>query len=95
MELKRVKIGSFWKIFPLLFLGLGILVGGLSMLTLSSLPGQPPGMMAIGFWGGLLATVIYAIFFSIISSILMVAVGMLYNLIASWWGGINLDIIQQ
>ncbi|MBN2406393.1 MAG: hypothetical protein JXJ19_01740 [Elusimicrobia bacterium] len=88
MEIKKVKIGSFWKIFPLLFFGLGMLVGGLSIITLQSLPGQPPGMMRVGFFGGMLATIIYALFFSIISSIIVVAVGLLYNMIASWWGGI-------
>ena len=92
IKVKRIRISSMWKIFPLLFFGLGILVGGLSIITLQSLPGQPPGMMAVGFVGGILATVIYAIFFSIISSLVMIAVGLIYNRIASLWGGLVLEL---
>ncbi|MFC2048848.1 hypothetical protein ACFLR5_01350 [Elusimicrobiota bacterium] len=95
MEIKSIKLGSIWKIFPLLFFGLGILVGGLSIITLQSLPGQPPGMMAVGFFGGLLATIIYAVFFSIISSIVMAAVGLMYNLIAKKIGGLNIELEQK
>ncbi|HLD29417.1 MAG TPA: hypothetical protein VJC03_03670 [bacterium] len=95
MELKRVRVSSIWKVLPLLFFSLGVLVGGLSLVTLKSLPGQPPGMMAVGFFGGLLATLIYAIFFAIISTLIMAVVAVLYNLIASWWGGIKVDFTQE
>ena len=95
MELKRVRVSSFWKVLPVLFFALGVLVGGLSLITLKSLPGQPPGMMAVGFFGGLLATLIYALFFAIISTLIVVLIGVFYNLIAAWWGGIKVDLSQE
>jgi len=92
MKIKKLRVSTFWRIFPLLFFFLGLVMGAVSIITLKSLPGQAPGVMAnINFFAGVLAVFVYALFFGIISSLVLAFVGFLYNLISGWFGGIDIE----
>jgi len=93
MKLKRLRVSTFWRVFPLLFFFLGLVMAVVSLITLGSLPGQAPGIMAnIGIWAGILSVFVYAVFFGIISGLIFAFIGFLYNLISGWFGGIDIDL---
>ena len=85
-EIKRFSIKSILKIVPLIFLLLGLLIGVLSFIYLNTLPGEFPGL---GFWGWLLAILLYGIFSCIISSVIIVVAALVYNWLSSKIGGIK------
>jgi Transmembrane domain of unknown function (DUF3566) len=96
---KRVAPGSAFKIglvmYAILGLVLGIFMAFISMVagTLGSL-GQSaaPGAKLIGFGMGFGAIIIFPIGYGIIGGIFAAIGAAIYNLVAGWVGGLEVDI---
>jgi hypothetical protein len=99
LELKRVDIGSLFKVAFVLYLVLGMVAGlffGMALMTigsLSSLLGEEhiPGLHMITGMAGFVAVPVMAICYGIVGSIVVSIVGLLYNLAAGRVGGLKLE----
>jgi Transmembrane domain of unknown function (DUF3566) len=97
--LKRVGPGSAFKIglvtYAILGLVLGIFVAFISMVmgNLSSL-GQSagPGAKLFGMGMGFGAIIFFPIFYGLIGGIFGAIGAVIYNLVAGWVGGLEVDI---
>jgi len=95
--LKRIGPGSAFKIglvtYAFLGLILGIIMALFSMVagSLSSMAGGQ-GMRAFGFGMGLGAIIIFPIMYGIIGGIASAIGAVIYNLVAGWVGGLEVDI---
>ena len=97
--LKRVGPGSAFKIglvtYAILGLLLGIFMAFISMVAGSlGSPGQSaaPGMKLFGFGMGLGAIIFFPICYGIIGGIFAAVGAFIYNLVAGWVGGLEVDI---
>jgi len=91
---KRIGPGSAFKVGLVLYAFLGLIIGAL--FTLISLVAAPfaregsPHFMGAMFGVG--AIIILPIFYGIIGGIGAAIGALLYNLVASWVGGLEVDI---
>jgi hypothetical protein len=96
---KRVAPGSAFKIglvmYAILGLVLGIFMAILSMVagTLGSLgESAAPGAKLLGFGLGFGAIIIFPIGYGVIGGIFAAIGAAIYNLVAGWVGGLEVDI---
>jgi len=99
LELKRVEIGSLFKVAFVLYLVLGLVAGlffGMALMmvgSLSSFLGEDhiPGLHMITGMAGFIAVPVMAMCYGIVGSIVVSIVGMLYKLAAGKVGGVKLE----
>jgi len=99
LELKRVDIGSLFKVAFILYVVLGLIAGiscGMAlwmMGSLSSFLGDEhiPGLQMLTGVAGFIAIPVIAMFYGILGSIVVSIVGLLYNLAAGRVGGVKLE----
>ena len=96
---KRVGPGSAFKIglviYAILGLILGIFMAFISMVagTLGSLgESAAPGAKLLGFGMGFGAIIIFPIGYGVIGGIFAAIGAVIYNLVAGWVGGLEVDI---
>ena len=97
--LKRVGPGSAFKVglvlYGLMGLVLGFFVACVSLVTgsLASLSESAvPGTKLFGFGMGLGAIVFFPIFYGIIGGVFAAISAAIYNLVAGWVGGLEVDL---
>lgn len=98
--LKRIGPGSAFKVGAVTYALLGLVIGAcialFSMIagSLGSLAGTEagPGAKALGLGMGLGAIIIAPIFYGIIGGIGGALGAFIYNLVAGWIGGLEVDI---
>ena len=97
----RVSPGSAFKIGLALYAFLGLLIGALVAIfslmagSIASHLGQnaPPGLTgAIGVAGGVGAIIVMPILYGIIGGVAFAIGAVIYNLVAGWVGGLEVDI---
>ncbi len=91
--LKRVSPGSAFKIAMIVYALLGLIVGGL--FTLIGLAGASmlgPKEGPFGMLFGTLAIVIFPIFYGVIGGVFAAIGAAIYNLVAGWVGGLEIDL---
>lgn len=95
MELKRVGPMSCAKIAGILYGLIGLLAGG--MFSLAALIGfavEPSGETALGgLLFGVGAVIFFPIFYGLIGAVFSAFAALLYNLVAGWVGGIELELV--
>lgn len=96
---KHIGPGSAFKVglvtYAIIGLILGICMALFSMVagSLSSLAGaQVAGARALGFGFGVGAIVVFPILYGIIGGIVAALAAVIYNLVAGWVGGVEVDI---
>ena len=96
---KRVGPGSAFKVglvlYGLLGLLLGFFVACISMVTgsvASLAQSATPGAKLFGFGMGLGAIVFFPIFYGIIGGVFAAISAAIYNLVAGWVGGLEVDL---
>ena len=99
LELKRVEIGSLFKVAFVLYAVLG-LVAGLMVAMVFMMMGSLgelfadehiPGFGAMTGIAGMIMVPIMAMMYGVIGSIVVTIVGMLYNLAAGKVGGLKIE----
>jgi hypothetical protein len=96
--LKKIGPGSAFKVGLAVYALLGLIIGAVvaffSMIagSLGSLADGAAGPRAFGFGMGVGAIIIFPIVYGIIGGIGGAILAMIYNLIAGWVGGIEVDI---
>jgi hypothetical protein len=97
--LKRVGPGSAFKIGLVTYAILGLIIGLFAALfsmvagTVGSL-GSPgaPGARAFALGFGMASIIIFPLLYGIIGGIIAVLGAVIYNLVAGWVGGLEVDI---
>jgi hypothetical protein len=96
---KRIGPGSAFKVGMVLYAILGLILGcfmallSMTMGSLSSMAGATvPGAKAFGFGFGIGSIIIFPIMYGIIGGIGGAITAALYNLVAGWVGGLEVDI---
>ena len=95
---RRVEPGSAFKVGMLVYaimgLVLGIFVAGISTLVgnLAPLGSSAPGAKLLGAGMGIGSIVIFPILYGIIGGVFAAIGAALYNLVAGWVGGLEVDI---
>jgi hypothetical protein len=96
---KRIGPGSAFKVGLVLYAFLGLIVGVIMALvsmmvgSLGSVPeASLPAVKALGFGLGIGSIIIFPIFYGIIGGIGGAISAFLYNLIAGWVGGLEVEI---
>ena len=99
LELKRVEVGSLFKVAFLLYAVLGLVVGlfvGMAVWMMGSLASvfgddHMPFMHMLTGAAGFIAIPVMAMCYGVIGSIVVSIIGLLYNFAASKMGGIKLE----
>jgi hypothetical protein len=96
---RRIGPGSAFKVGLVTYAFLGLIIGVIMALvsmmagSLGSLAGGgAPGVRALGFGFGLSAIIIFPICYAIIGGIAGALGAAVYNLVAGWVGGLEVDI---
>ena len=92
MELKKIGVGSAAKVGGLLGVVLGLVIGIFAALLSSFIPDTGAGLP---FFSGFAAIIILPIVYGIISFIAYAIGAWLYNLVAGWVGGVQLEFNQK
>lgn len=93
MVVRRVGPLSFAKVTGLLYALLGLIFG--ACISLFSLVGSSMGSKGSGAMGmlfGVGAVIILPIFYGILGFVMSLISAALYNLVAGWVGGVELDM---
>ena len=98
MEIKKIGLLSFAKMQTLLMTVFGIFMG-LFQITLTLFYGTDffPDLAGIattglmGFWG----IIFYPIFYAFLGFIFGIFGGLFFNLFASWFGGVQVEILEK
>jgi hypothetical protein len=93
MVVRRVGPLSLAKVTGLLYALLGLIIG--ACISLFSFVGSsmgPKGSGAMGAMFGVAAIIIFPIFYGILGFIMSLISAALYNLVAGWVGGVELDM---
>ena len=99
--LARISPGSAAKVGLVLYAVIGLVVGILIALVslmaggIATHLGQnaPPGMSAlVGMGGGIAAIVVTPIVYGIIGAVVFGLTALIYNIVAGWVGGIEIDL---
>jgi len=99
-ELKRVDLGSLFKVAFVLYAALGLFAGlfyGLIFMVIGQLGGilgedVLPGLRFLTGFVGVLAVPVIAMLYGILGSMVVAIGGALYNLATRWVGGVKLEI---
>lgn len=96
---KRIGPGSAFKVGLVLYAFLGLIIGAIVALmstlmgSLSSLGGSADtGLRGLGFGFGLGSILIFPILYGVIGGISGALGAVVYNLVAGWVGGLEVDI---
>ncbi len=96
MVLKRVGVLSCGKIMGLLYVGIGLIAG--VIFALASMVGEVAGLAAdegggaiLALFFGVGAVIFLPVFYGVMGFISGVVSAFLYNLLAGWIGGIELE----
>jgi hypothetical protein len=105
LELKEINIWSVVKVSFFIFIVIGLCVGGMCFLALStigSMFGTMLGPTAAGIMGGavpmvfgLLLVFIIAVFYAVMGTIMAFLVSFFYNVVARFFGGITVSVIER
>jgi hypothetical protein len=91
---KRIGPGSAFKVGLVMYAFLGLIIGAIfSLIALAAAPFARAG--SPHFFGALFgvgAVIILPIFYGIIGGIFAALGAVIYNLVASWVGGLEVDI---
>lgn len=94
MIIRRVRPLSFAKVMGMLYALMGLLIGAcislFSFIGSAFSPKEMPGGMGILFGVG--AIIALPIFYGLLGFIMSLIGAALYNLVASWVGGVELDV---
>jgi len=92
--LKRVGPGSAFKVGLVLYAFLGLIVGALfSLIALVAAPfAREAHAPFMGAFFGIGAVIIFPIFYGIIGGVFAAIGAVIYNLVASWVGRLEVDI---
>ena len=95
---KRIGPGSAFKVGLVTYAILGLIVGGIMAFfsivagSLGSLANEAAGARAFGFGLGLGAVIVFPIVYGLIGGVAAAIGAVLYNLVAGWVGGLEVDI---
>ncbi len=95
---KRIGPGSAFKVGLVTYAILGLILGGitafLSMVagSLGSLSSEAVGARAFGFGLGLGAVIVFPIVYGLVGGVAAAIGAVIYNLVAGWVGGLEVDI---
>lgn len=95
MVIRRVGPLSFAKITGVLYALMGLLIGGIfSLISMVGSAFAPQGtdMGPMGMMFGAAAIIIFPIFYGVLGFIFSLIGAALYNLVAGWVGGVELDV---
>jgi hypothetical protein len=93
MVIRRVGPLSFAKITGILYGLMGLLLGAIfSLMSLVSSAFSTKEAGAMGMIFGVAAVVVLPIFYGVLGFVSSLIAAALYNLIASWVGGIEMDV---
>ena len=103
LELKRIDIGSLFKVAFVLYAVLGLVAGlmvALVFMTMGSLGAMLsdegfPGFPVVTGVAGLILVPVMAMCYGVMGSIVVTMVGLLYNLAAGRTGGLKLEFEPQ
>ena len=94
MVVRRVGALSYAKLNGMLCAFIGLLIGAVfSLLSLIGASMGSKGSGAMGMLMGVGAIILFPIFYGIIGFIAGLIGAFLYNLVAGWVGGIELDVV--
>ncbi len=99
LELKRVEVGSLFKVAFLLYVVLGLVAGlffGMTLWMMGSLTSflgeeHIPGLSMISGVAGFIAIPVMAMCYGIVGAIVFSIIGLLYNFAASKMGGVKME----
>ncbi|MBN1622166.1 MAG: hypothetical protein JW871_06205 [Endomicrobiales bacterium] len=86
-ELKKISVGSLFKIIPIVFAILGTIIG---LFTFFLFPTDVARDLTIG--ARLLAWIIFVLLYTIIMVFGIIIISWLYNLVAGKMGGVSVDL---
>ena len=93
MIVRRVGPLSFAKITAILYALMGLIVGAIfSLISLAGFAAARGQQGAAGMLFGVGAIVVLPIFYGVLGFIVSLISAALYNLIAGWVGGVELDV---
>ena len=99
LELKRVDIGSLFKVAFVLYAVLGLVAGLMAAMVFMMMGSlgelfadeHIPGFGVLTGVAGLILVPVMSMFYGIIGSIVVTIIGMLYNLAAGKVGGVKIE----
>jgi len=98
-HIRRVSVFSVAKVMGLMYVALGLVIGGLvtcfsvlGIAAVSSLAGQTSDGDFVGLLFGVGSIIVAPIMYGIIGFIFGAIMAFLYNLIAAWFGGIEIEL---
>jgi len=98
-KLKRIGPGSAFKVglvlYALLGVFIGIIVACVSLVAGSLGPAAAagaPGARMLGFGMGFGAIIFFPVFYGVIGGIFAAVGAVIYNVVAGWVGGLEVDI---
>lgn len=98
-RLKRIDVGSLFKMAFVLYGVLGLIVGMFYAFIFAVMGSvgsflEEEGIPHLGFLGGVLGIIaipVLAVLYGVIGGVVAAICGALYNLVARWMGGIGFD----
>ena len=96
--LKRIGPGSAFKVGAIIYAFFGLIVGAILALvslaagSLASIASDASGVRALGFGMGVGAIIVLPICYGLIGGIGGAIGAAIYNLVAGWVGGVELEI---
>jgi hypothetical protein len=102
VEIRKIDVWSTAKMFALLYGALGLIFGlifgcfaAITLLAGSSIVDSADlGAAGIGTGVGLLYAVCFPFLYAVMGFIFGAIITVLYNLLASWTGGIQMDLVS-
>ena len=93
MELKRVGVLSCGKVLGLLYAAMGLIFGGIfSLISIGGMVASAGQGAAAGMLFGVGAIVFLPIFYGVLGFISGLVLALLYNLLAQFVGGLELEL---
>ena len=93
VKVKRIGVLSLGKVFGLLYAIIGLIVGALFTLLSSFLQAGVTGVYGGLFGKG--AIIYFPLLYGILGFLMGLLLAFLYNLIAKWTGGLEMEFEQE
>lgn len=98
-EVKRLGLGSLFRLYLIIGLVIGLIVNVVLLLTGIALVdvGRELGTMKelISLGGGVVACIVLAIVYGLISGVAAVVGGFIYNIFAAAVGGVSVRLVEK